>query len=279
MISKEREHLESLKRENESFYQFTAHLDEGARERLETEHKRIQQAHQDVSNREKELFQLFKTEQDDILQKKANKLKDIEDECVQLKADKIYIAECRAQYKQALEMADPDDEAQQEQLMRERIAIETEEERITEDEDKLKKKELDANESATRDLQVLQVTRDQQVEILRKDKEGLKLLEGERREMIDQEIILKNQQFEKVVDKMNEQEKEVEVLEKQKGEYLSGVAEDWLELESKKVKLEESSLQRERSAEEALAQLEFQKDELDKVSHNESENIQEKKKQ
>lgn len=130
--------LDQMRTDHETFYQFLGDIDESTRERMELDHDQLRDLASAVRQKERQHYEEYQKELDAVKSKKATAELDINEKENQLSADRIYLAECVARVEEALSRKGSLRDAELEQIERESIAIETERERIKEDDEKLK---------------------------------------------------------------------------------------------------------------------------------------------
>ena len=264
IIAEEKKNLEFLRTEYDNHRDYSAKLDESARKRIEEESERVRRARDELNAKETEMYASFKADQEAIEARRTRVWAEIHKKQQELSADKVILQECEEKYSKAMETLDPGDLLLQEQLEKDRIAIESERERIAEDEVALQEQEEEIKRSCERDEEDLRMKRDDQIESLKESRETLKKMEVERLEFINEELDKRNHAYSRKTSLIDQEE---EALEQMETEQLS-VAEQLAELqqaaEEHRQQLQDVTLEHEAQLETSIAELQVKRRRLDK---------------
>ena len=164
-------------------------LGSAAKERLQTENNRICLANEELAQKEKQYFETYQTDKDTALSTKKKELDDIAEKIEQLKVDRVYIDDCEQSCNRTSENIDSLSASEREQLQRETIAIEIEQERIEEEEKELTHRESIVQSNFESALQDLEIRRSNDIDSLNKERVKVKEMKDDWVEVVDQEIV------------------------------------------------------------------------------------------
>ena len=203
-IETSRKHLESLKNDHNLFEKLSSDLDTSTQDVLIGQYDQLTAKQRSVKSQEKDMYEIYKREEAEILGKKTKTQEEIVEEQKRLDADEVYLAECSEKLRHA-----SGNDMSSEQRHKEQAGLEKEQTRIKEDKKRLlaKKEEMAATFKTA--MAKLQQMRTQQIEALNETRDDMKaltknwvtLLEGEVSKMRDKfaETQLEIEEKEKMV--------------------------------------------------------------------------------
>ena len=189
-------------------------IDKSYKQKLNNESQNIKLLKEQVSLKEKKLFDKFKQVEQRINRERDNMMKEINEQRKQVEADKIYVAECETLINSCAESQLTVED--QEELNKETEAIEQEKKKIRQQE-----KEIDAKEDAMKKtfrekMEKAQTERNEDLVELNKDRNVFKENECEWRDFIDKELSEKQKELEAVIERVNMYMEQLDELEKKK---------------------------------------------------------------
>lgn len=200
-IEGSRERLETLKNDHNLFDKLSCELDSSTREVLRGQYEQLTVKQRSVKAQEKDMYEIYKHEEAEILGRKAKTQEELVEEQRQLDADEIYMAECGEKLQLASES-----EISEERRNIEQIGLEKEQTRIREDKKALLEKKEEMDVVFKMAMSKLQQMRTQQIETLNETREDLKalvtnwmtLLEGEisknREKFTDTQLVIEDEE-------------------------------------------------------------------------------------
>lgn len=221
-------------------------------------------ARQELNAREQEMYASYKTDQDAISARRDRMWAEIEKKQQELSADKVILQECEEKYAKDMHDLDPDNLLLQEQLEKDRVAIDYERNRITEDEANLYELKKEVEHDFEQSNQGLRMKRDEQIESLRDSKDELKALEKRRLDFIDTELDKRSVLYSEKSSWIEEEEDKLHAMQSQQKSVAEILAQIQQTTEAHRQQLEDSALEQQAQLETDIAELQVRKRQADK---------------